>query len=191
MPITPAAIRALAEGNMDNFLAAATPGGIEAQEAAGQATFCAQQILPKEMRDVTREQLEAIGFKFGADHDDIFVNATLPPGWTKKATDHSMWSQLLDANGRVRARIFYKAAFYDRSASMSMEPRYFVSSYQDGGDKDHQRVAAMDGETELHVFGEYQRSGGYDDCRALEKDAEEWMKQNYPDFRNPFSYWTC
>lgn len=171
MTITPAAIKALAEGNMDNFLAAATPGGIEAQEAAGQATFCAQQILPKDLRGVTREQLQAIGFKFGADHDDIFVNATLPPGWTKKATDHSMWSHLLDAKGRQRAAIFYKAAFYDRNASLSMDWRYSVSAYGDGSDKDHREVAVMDCGTKLHSFGEYLYSD-YEAGKVLRKEAE-------------------
>jgi hypothetical protein len=189
MTITPAAIAAFARGDLENFVVAATPGGIEAQEAAGQATFCASQILPKDMHGVTREQLEAIGFKFGDDQDDIFVNATLPAGWTKKASDHSMWSYLHDEKGRKRARIFYKAAFYDRRASLRMDSRYSLSSYQDGADKDHYRVAAMDCDTEIHVFGEYARSGGYEDGRALEKDAEEWMLQKYPDFRNNFAYW--
>lgn len=189
MPMTPAALAALAKGDLDNFATAFVPGGIEAQEAAGQATFCASQILPKDLHHVTREQLEAIGFKFGADHDDIFVNATLPAGWTKKATDHSMWSHLLDAKGRKRARIFYKAAFYDRRASLSMDPRYSLSSFQDGADKEHRRVCAMDGETEIHVFGEYESATGYEECKAMELAAEAWMKEHYPEFRNDFAYW--
>lgn len=189
MPITPAAIRALAEGNMDNFLAAATPGGIEAQEAAGQATFCAQQILPKEMRDVTREQLEAIGFKFGKDHDDIFVNATLPSGWKKKATDHSMWSNLLDAKGRIRAAIFYKAAFYDRSASMRMERRYSVCSYEDSvRDKEYYEVVVKDGGVKLRSFGEYP-SRDYEHAQMLEKEAASWLLATFPEHSDAFAYW--
>ena len=114
--MTPAALAALANGDIDNAAIAATPGGIEAQEAAGQATFCAQEILPKDHGD--REAYEALGFRFGEDYDDIFVNASLPSGWAKRATDHSMWSDIVDENGTVRARVFYKAAFYDRRAFM-------------------------------------------------------------------------
>ena len=40
--ISPAAIRALAEGDIENFFVAATPGGIEAQEARGQRAFVAE-----------------------------------------------------------------------------------------------------------------------------------------------------
>ena len=37
--INPAALAALLGGEMENFIAASTEGGIEAQEAAGQAQF--------------------------------------------------------------------------------------------------------------------------------------------------------
>jgi hypothetical protein len=35
-------------------------------------------------------------------------------------SDHAMWSYLVDELGRERVSIFYKAAFYDRSAHMSL-----------------------------------------------------------------------
>lgn len=118
MTTNPAALAALAKGDLDNFAVAATPGGIEAQEAAGQAMLCASAQLPKELHGCTRESLEALGFKFGNDVDELFVTCTLPPGWKKQATDHSMHSDLLDDQGRKRAGIFYKAAFYDRRADL-------------------------------------------------------------------------
>ena len=43
----PAAIIALAQGDIENALIAATPGGIEAQEARGQQEFAANSTLPK------------------------------------------------------------------------------------------------------------------------------------------------
>jgi hypothetical protein len=80
------------------WLMGGNPSAIENQEAEGQ----------KE------------GVKFGKPLPDnsIFCNAELPKGWKKRATDHSMWSELVDDKGVVRAQIFYKAAFYDRSAFM-------------------------------------------------------------------------
>lgn len=116
--ITPAALRAIADGNLDNFIAASTPGGIEAQEKAGQSDLVHSSQLPKDGCD--RAQLETLGFTFGDDVDDLFVNVKFPPGWKLNPTDHSMWSELIDENGTVRGSVFYKAAFYDRRAFIRM-----------------------------------------------------------------------
>lgn len=117
--INPAALGALARGDIENAITASTPGGIEAQEAAGQATLVAGPWFPKDMMGVTRQELEGLGFKFGSDVDDLFVSAQFPTGWKKVATDHSMWSDIVDDKGCVRGSIFYKAAFYDRKAHLS------------------------------------------------------------------------
>ena len=117
--MTPAALLALMGGDEENFLAASTPGGIERQEKEGQESFVASETLPKDMQGCSREKLEKIGFVFGDDIDDLFVSVVMPEGWKKEPTDHSMWSKLVDEKGRERASIFYKAAFYDRSAHMS------------------------------------------------------------------------
>lgn len=81
----------------------------------------------------------ALGFSFGdPDSDDpIFRPATLPEGWSRRPSDHSMWSYIVDQHGRDRVRIFYKAAFYDRSAQMSL---ISIRSYLD---------SALSGETQL------------------------------------------
>ncbi len=109
---TMAALAAAAAGQTENFIAASTPGGIEAQEVAGQIAFVANETLPKD----GIECVKAMGVKVLDAADDLFVNVQLPDGWRKKPTDHSMWSELLDDKGVKRAAIFYKAAFYDRSA---------------------------------------------------------------------------
>jgi hypothetical protein len=117
--MTPAAVSAAARGDMENFLVAATPGGIEAQEAMGQAALVGtKNTLPIQC---PRKELKALGFVFGEPLDDLFLNVTFPPGWSKEATDHSMWSDLLDETGKKRGSIFYKAAFYDRRAFMDLE----------------------------------------------------------------------
>jgi hypothetical protein len=184
----PAAIGAFIKGDLENFAVAATPGGIEAQEAAGQAMLCAAAQLPKEMRGVTREQLEAIGFKFGEDVDELFVSCTLPPGWKKKATEHSMHSDLLDDKGRRRAGIFYKAAFYDRRADLNMSGRFGIHSYEDGSDEQHRRVVVKDGDTVVHMAGEYLRTN-YTEADRLEKSAEAWLVERYPNWRDRLAYW--
>lgn len=117
----PAALGAAMRGDTVNARIASTPGGIEAQEKAGQSNFVNSQTLPIPDGE-TRARLEAMGVQFGDPVDDIFVNATLPAGWQKIASDHSMWSSLVDAQGKKVASIFYKAAFYDRRADITLEP---------------------------------------------------------------------
>lgn len=190
--MNPAALSALAEGDMDNFLAAATPGGIERQETQGQQALIASTTLPKEIEGATRKQLTAIGFVFGDDADDLFVNVTLPTGWSKKATDHSMHSDLLDDQGRRRAGIFYKAAFYDRKADMHFVRRLVVNRHADGyEDTTRGRVAVCKGEEIVKDFGYYDRTAeGYTKVMSkLCDEATAWLDKKYPDHLDPLAYW--
>lgn len=97
------------------------PGAIEASERRGQQELVASESLPTDTRGDDAAFL-ALGFTFGEpDADDpIFRPATLPTGWKREASDHSMWSHIVDERGIRRASIFYKAAFYDRSAAMHL-----------------------------------------------------------------------
>lgn len=99
----------------------ATGNEIIEQEKRGQRKQVNSSTLPQEMRG-GRAAYEALGVTFGADVDDIFIEAILPDGWTKRATDHQMWSEVVDETGKVRIKVFYKAAFYDRSAHMFIAP---------------------------------------------------------------------
>ena len=102
------------------WLMGGNPDVIEAQEARGQNQLTNGELLPVDCDN--KEILEAEGVIFGEPipDDPIFCKAVLPDGWKKMPTDHSMWSELIDSDGVVKASIFYKAAFYDRSAFMSV-----------------------------------------------------------------------
>lgn len=115
---TPAAFAAALNGDMANAIVAMTPGGIEAQEAAGQAAMAkSKDRLPCDGDWIA---LQEMGVVRGEKVDEIFYRAVLPEGWKIVPTDHSMWSDLVDASGTKKASIFYKAAFYDRRASISV-----------------------------------------------------------------------
>lgn len=183
-----AALGAASRGDIENFLVASTPGGIERQEAAGQRTLVANAMLPKKIDGATREQLTALGFKFGADVDELFVSCELPPGWTKRGTDHSMHSDLLDEQGRKRAGIFYKAAFYDRRAHMSMDCRFRIDCYRDGSGEAMRRVDATDCGNIIKEFGEIK----FDDWAgtdAMKRGAEAWLTEQYPEWQSPLACW--
>lgn len=100
---------------------------IERQEAMGQQSLINSIVLPinkaedwKTLKRWGVQQLDKV--------DSLFCNAVLPEGWQKVATDHSMWSNLLDDRGLIRASIFYKAAFYDRDAFINASGNRFYAS---------------------------------------------------------------
>lgn len=199
MNITPAALSALAIGDMENFKAASTPGGIEAQEAEGQRTFVANETLPKEMlHGCTKEKLESIGVVFKEDADDIFVNVILPEGWNKQPTEHSMWSDLLDEKGRKRAAIFYKAAFYDRSAHISLERRFHTGhlpedQYESDMSYEDRKAGKWFGFAkdcgEIIFKTDMLHNPTYEETDVLGLRAEAWLKEQYPDFMDHLAYW--
>ena len=120
--MNPAALMALLMGDLKNSSLASTPGGIEAQEAAGQSAICntttqETQLLPIEGGV---EFCKANGFEItNLNPKRLFIECKLPAGWKITPTDHSMWSHVYDEQGTKRAEIFYKAAFYDERAFLS------------------------------------------------------------------------
>mgnify|MGYP001592052302 CR=1 FL=1 len=102
-----------------------TDAVIGAQEQAGQRQVVHSQSLPTALHS-PREEFENLGFTFGQPdpHDPLFTPATLPDGWKREGSDHAMWSHIVDQAGRRRASVFYKAAFYDRDAFVSLTTVY-------------------------------------------------------------------
>jgi hypothetical protein len=95
---------------------------ITGMEKAGQRQLVNSDRLPTHVSGGTDDELIALGFTFGAPDpaDPLFRPATLPVGWRREASDHAMWSYLLDERGIRRVVVFYNAAFYDRDAFMSV-----------------------------------------------------------------------
>lgn len=109
---------------------------IYAMEKRGQQELVHSDRLPTEVLGGTDADFEAVGFTFGEPdpRDPLFRPATLPDGWTREASDHDMGSYVVDPQGRRRVSIFYKAAFYDRRAHMSLTSVYgYVSNFVWGG----------------------------------------------------------
>lgn len=102
-----------------------TDAVIGAQERAGQAQLVHSDRLPTDLHG-DRADFEAVGFALGEPDpsDPMFAPATLPAGWKREGSDHAMWSYIVDQLGRRRVGVFYKAAFYDRSAHMALTTVY-------------------------------------------------------------------
>ncbi len=195
MPIDNTEANMSKEGGIQNELARAVifgqSGAIENQEAEGQRQLCESTQLPTEVTDTSKKALEDAGVVFGesSKDDDIFCSATLPEGWEVKPTDHSMWSALHDANGNVRANIFYKAAFYDRSAHMTACGRYRTDSdYQDEDETRTVSVTDMREKKTIHATEPVSR-GEYEKYNNQYKEADAWLDKNFPDWKNAAAYW--
>jgi hypothetical protein len=187
------------EGISSVFLDAMLSGAnaaIERQEAHGQGSFINSATLPRQMEDGAREALERSGVKFlgVVPDDDQFQYVALPGGWKKVATDHSMWSDLLDHKGRKRAAIFYKAAVYDRRASLSLTSRFSAICDFDRERKTGEIVAVVKDCERVVYTTEVRRSDGtdrskYDLTHAAENEAAAWLDQRFPKWRDPGEYW--
>ena len=192
--MTPAAVKAFLEDDAENLIAAMVPGGIEAQEKRGQMAQAALQTLPLKLK---RDEFEAAGFVFGDPADDLFVNVTFPEGWTKKPSSHDMWTEILDEKGRVRGSIFYKAAFYDRSASARLSPRFHVG--EDYLIKTSRTVSVRDACGVVQFSIEGLAVPDWNDRPASELAAQAidaarlkcqcYLVENWPDYGNPNAYW--
>jgi hypothetical protein len=219
MKITPVALGAALAGDLGNFITATTPGGIERQEAEGQRQLVSSKItrLPKEMNDyrfrgmATSDVYRLAGIEVVGEHDDLFLNVKIPEGWSLEATDHSMWSKLLDDKGRERGSVFYKAAFYDRSAHFNFTQRFKAVCEPDDAYKSDvsyeerkkiKRVGRVY-DCETIVFETLKR----EPVEAVRGDQSTWLAQDqqekdiraeaeywltmkgYPDFADPLKYW--
>jgi len=178
------------------------PRFIENMEAAGQRELVkATDTLPSDGSD--NPAWAAAGLVFGEKvaGDPLFRKVTLPAGWKKVATDHDMWSNLLDEKGCVRGKIFYKAAFYDRKATVYPQPRFCVDSEFDGDYPAPCRYVIRDARQKEPLFAtewapepepeadpEVKREG-YAKRDALRKDAEAKLLKDRPDHRNAAAYW--
>jgi hypothetical protein len=199
-----------AEVGLEVLLEALVTGDSDAairnQEKRGQGEFVRGEVLPKDCLRCTRDQFEKMGIVYGGDADDLFVYVMLPQGWKKEPTDHSMWSKLVDERGRERAAIFYKAAFYDRSAHISLTRRFTYSNQPVAGwgskNIDHEPWCCVvtDCGVEIWRSPELEPEPDIDDNRpawmawydkknALAKTGKAWLLEHYPDFENPLAYW--
>lgn len=176
-------------------------GAIERQEKKGQQQLVSRDYLPV---DAPWEQLEQLGFKRVGEVDRVLCEATLPEGWEKRASDHSMWSYIHDEKGRKRAAVFYKAAFYDRSAHLSLQQRYGCGTRPVGGwsaDSDIYEGFVQDCGVDIHVSESKITRPSYETGtpeefrahreaeEALGKEARAWLTERYPDWTDPLTYW--
>jgi hypothetical protein len=188
---------------LDDVMLVGSSNAIELQESQGQKSFVESYTLPVEGPFYNREPeknkaiLEAFGFKLLGEvpGDPIFQFVEMPAGWKKVPTEHPMWSDVVDDKGRKRLAIFYKAAFYDRSAHYHFCSRFTIEHDYKTEDKGVAITHVKDGEKiifstvpiNLPPPGHHQEFYASRDLAT--KTATKWLVEHYPDWQNPGAYW--
>ena len=171
---------------------------IEHMEAEGQQEAVRNTMMAKDMSP-SKEEWEKLGFAFTDLPDDkVLCIATLPEGWELKATSHSMWNDIIDRNGMKRGSMFYKAAFYDRCAYMTVERRYEVCSTDVDGDYSTIEIYFGNENERLFVAGQVhtpkdisreERKAIYVKTEKLKALAKRFGDENYPGWESVHAYW--
>jgi len=184
---------------MPHAILGGDPGAILDQEAAGAAELRIKSFLPVQGTQGREEEWEKVGVTFGpVPDDDIFREAFLPEGWVKESDSHDPRHMVIrDAKGRVRATMFYKAAFYDRKANVNLRSRYSIRQHYDAPDGTIQ-WQVYDCETVIHTVErkspsrEKEPEAYYELLNKLYRNdggARDWLDKEFPDWRDPTAYW--
>lgn len=180
------------------WLIGGNPNAIEAQEAEGQHELVNSLQLPRECNSPmgvnAAAQYHKMGIKTftGSKGDNLFLGVKLPDGWKKRATDHSMWSELTDNKGRVRATIFYKAAFYDREAFINFRHRYIAAQeFVNQGvitDGDYSKYYCVKDQATGEIIFKTAITKEYCDD-GLKSQCIDYLNTNFPDHDDINAYW--
>ena len=155
------------------------------------------------IKEYTKAQYERMGIRIVDCADDIFYNVVLPDGWEIRATEHTMWNEVLDDKGRKRMTIFYKAAFYDRDAFANLQTRFQLdvthvadpnSDYDvwkasdiQGTVKDGDRIIYQT--ARVPACSDYTKESKMKD--VLWEDLYAFMNEHWPRYKDVHAYWNA
>jgi hypothetical protein len=178
---------------------------IEEQEREGQRQLVKSTSLPTQLIGCTEDEVRSLGIELGpvpTTGDSLFRPATLPGGWKLVPTSHSMWSQIIDDRGFVRAAMFYKAAFYDRAAHLNLHVRIHVRKDYDAEKRDGTTIVLVTadmpgqspaGEQNVKVIHRHVDASDLSDkwkkADAADAAARAWLDEHYPDYKSVTAYW--
>lgn len=123
-------------------------------------------------------------------NDPLFLPAQAPLGWKVQPTDHYMYSNLLDEQGRTRARIGYK--YTDSWANLTVLNRFSANYTNDSWNKkgapdlDVPTIQDSNGKTLWRGKPMKHCASDSKDARAIAADV---LTKHYPKWAEPDAYW--
>lgn len=150
-----------------------------------------QKLMFTQLEQLGASVLCQIEMPFDAGFDYYHVQL---PAWLKYQQDDeddgTMW-EFFDEKGRMRIRIHnslvpgitiftrYWPSDYIRDTDGLKPCVYDIDIPPDEFDEDNEKQLIWQGENKERLA-----------LREIRKPAEEWLDQNYPDWRNPMAYWS-
>lgn len=169
----------------------------ESIEGWGQRELLEAQGAALPIKGSEHPSFTKVGFKFGDAFDSAFREAQLPAGWQLVAGETEVLSKFLDAKGRTRGQVHYKAAQRGRFAEMGLHSRYSVKvEYQGEFGKvgESHRAYVFDNATQTELFSTRTlRREGKDrkflKTEELREEAAQWLAEHYAAYEDPAAYW--
>lgn len=151
--------------------------------------FKTQTLIPMDIRGAMCSDTEAleilknIGVVFGrtAGKYSHLRHIVLEKGLTKVMVPGTYFSDLVDAQGRVRARIFMNNGV----GYVDVCTRFTVMVTMGS-------VSAMDGTAVLHrvmLLSKYANEDARQELLDAKRKVERWLSDRYPRWRHPAMYW--
>jgi hypothetical protein len=183
-----------------------------------QATMVHSPVFPVQMRP-NRKAYELAGFRFGNRLDELFVEASLPHGWSLQPTGHYMHSDIIDDRNRRRGGVFFKPDVWDRRARAYLEQRYSVDVDYSSEEYETLRKQTPSLDNPLDTFKHVHYTATVLDNKGsavwqegpispeeagwnpavgnrwpdfryeLQRHAENWLDTNKPNWRDVTAYW--
>lgn len=138
----------------------------------------------------SRKTFEDVGFHLVDTTDPLVYKATLPKGWHLEPAPLPFYTNILDQNGYKRGFYVCKWTGDHRNGYTILHSRFYIGFMPLGNDPrfDLTRVFIQD------MCNKVDYCAG--DCLAftdsfteLTHEAEEFLYEKYPDWKNPNKYW--
>lgn len=163
----------------------------EAQISSSSNNLMARRMSP------CKEEWEKLGFEFfDIPGDDVLYETTLPEGWSIVPSEYPKKNNILDENKNVRGTIFYNISYYGIIAEMHLYRRYnIVVEHDDNlieiyfGNKKEKLFVAGQIHNSDYPYDHDNNKAYFKEEDRLKKLAEDFAKENYPDWENFDAYW--
>lgn len=142
--------------------------------------------LPREELSPSKiKSFQDLGFMFDSSNNGVYT-VKLPKGWSTIPGQNS--SMILDSKNR--SRVFSSMGFFAVKNDVKFLTRYKVESERITNDK-FSPVSVYVADSDGNLIKKIGQCGTYysEDYNRLVEKAENYLDENFPNWRDPSSYW--
>ena len=165
-------------------------------------------VIDNNTIEYTRQLYEQMGIRIMSNLDKLFYSVELPEGWKIKETNSPLWNVVLDEKNRERIAVYCSKNQYTGTKTYSelvCRYSYLVcpfDDYKSDISQDERNVMAwylyftdcgekiMKLQTMTAGLGcEFNLGESHLIPTTLNELGTDFLDKNYPDWRNPLTYW--